>query len=346
MSCPYRKFIMNKNLIAELKSEIVETGRLLWDKDLASGLNGNISARVDDQTILLTATQTCLGRLAPADLLLLKLDGTLLEEGKVSTEKLLHTEIYKNFPEITAVVHTHTNYTNGYFAVHDSLVPSTFESRFYLGDIKAIEQHTPSVTDARPVMEAFKQNNIVVLKNHGTVAMGKSLFDCFLLIQVLEDAVKVDVISRLYKGSQNAKTATANSDGEKLGSIAAKKYQLFSKEQIDEIVRLVNADFQLKELGEKTNMTMDLAVKLNETGQIYSFHFERGSIIRIGNDETAEFLISASENIWRAVFNREIDPFVATTQKKMNLRGDFARISRWYAPCNRIFQLWQQVPVE
>ena len=44
-------------------------------------------------------------------------------------------------------------------------------------------------------------------------------------------------------------------------------------------------------------------------------------------------------NIWRAVFNREIDPFVATTQKKMNLRGDFAKISKWYSPCSRIFEL-------
>jgi len=336
---------MDKNQVTKLKNEIIETGRLLWDKDLASGLNGNISARVDTQTILLTATQTCLGRLAPADLLLLKLDGTLLEEGKVSTEKFLHTEIYRNFPETTSVVHTHTNYINGFFAVNDSLVPTTFESRFYLGDIKAIEQHTPSVTDAKPVMEAFKKNNIVVLKNHGTVGMGKNLFDCFLLIQELENAVKIDAIYRLYKingpvGAQNSVPLQS------MEAHSIRKYQLFSKEQIDEIVRLVNTDSQLKELGEKTNMTMDLAVKLNETGQIYSFHFEKGSIVRVGNDDGAEFLISAPENIWRAVFNREIDPFVATTQKKMNLRGDFARISRWYAPCNRIFQLWQRVPVE
>ena len=65
-----------------------------------------------------------------------------------------------------------------------------------------------------------------------------------------------------------------------------------------------------------------------------------------GKDADAEFLITANEAIWRAVFNRQIDPFVATTQKKMSLRGDYARISKWYAPCSRIFQLWAQVPVE
>ena len=93
-------------------------------------------------------------------------------------------------------------------------------------------------------------------------------------------------------------------------------------------------------------MNMDLAVCLQETGDTYSFKFKNGRITETGTDAGAEFLITANESIWRSVFNREIDPFVATTQKKMNLRGDFARISKWYAPCSRIFQLWTQVPVE
>ena len=126
----------------------------------------------------------------------------------------------------------------------------------------------------------------------------------------------------------------------------SKKYKLFSKEQIEEIVRIINSDTQMQELGQKTVMNMDLAVCLQETGAIYSFKFENGRIVKTSNDAQAEFLITANETIWRAVFNREIDPFVATTQKKMNLRGDFARISKWYAPCSRIFQLWTQVPVE
>ncbi|MCK4881484.1 MAG: SCP2 sterol-binding domain-containing protein, partial [Candidatus Omnitrophica bacterium] len=121
---------------------------------------------------------------------------------------------------------------------------------------------------------------------------------------------------------------------------------LFSQEQIDDIVKIVNDDPQMKDLGAQTKMTMDLAVQLEETGATYSFSFENGRIAKVGNDTGAEFLISATENIWRAVFNREIDPFVATTQKKMNLKGDFAKISKWYAPCSRIFELWGAVPVE
>lgn len=327
--------------IETLKDDIITIGRLLWEKDLASGFNGNISRRVDKETIVLTAHGTCLGNLEEEDILAMKLDGQLLKGGSVSTEKLLHTEIYRNFPDAQAVIHTHTTYTNAFFLENETFTSRIFEAKMSLGAVRSVMQTTPSVTDAGPVMEGFKKNNIVVLRNHGVVAKGDSLFDCFVLIQSLEEAVKTEAVSRLFEGP-----GARGKGQEKNGNAAARKYQLFSQEQIDDIVELVNADSQMRDLGEKTKMTMDLAVKLNETGRTYSFRFENGRITHVGHDDNAEFLITAPENVWRAVFNREIDPFVATTQKKMNLRGDFAKISKWYAPCSRVFELWQKVPVE
>lgn len=334
------KSMANDN-IENLKKNIISIGLLLWEKNLVSGLNGNISRRVDEDKILLTAHGTCLGLLQEKDVLLMKLDGELLDEGSLSTEKLLHTEIYKNFPETTAVVHTHTTYTNAYFLGNKTLTPQIFETKMILGEITAIDQLTPAVTNATPVIDSLKGNNIAVLRNHGVVAKGNDLFDCFLLIQALEEAVTIDVVAKMC-GNNTHKTAVVNTDQ----AVSGEKYKLFSQEQMDAIVVIVNEDEQMKVLGAETQMTMDLAVHLNETGQTYSFSFENGRIASLGNDTEAEFLISAPENIWRAVFKREIDPFVATTQKKMDLRGDFAKISKWYAPCSRIFELWGNVPVE
>ena len=332
---------MNKMNMDNLKKSIIHIGCLLWEKDLASGLNGNLSVRLDGQTILITGHGTCLGALKEDDLLRLRLDGTLVDEGKVSTEKLLHTEIYKNYPETGAVVHTHTPYTNGYFLAQLTFAPDIFEAKMQLGTITAVPQATPAVTDAAPVMKAFASNNIVVLKNHGVVAKGKELFDCFLLIQALEEAIKTDSVRRLYQLAANSSVKNAQGNGS-----AHKKYKLFSKEQINEIVRHVNEDATMKDLGVKTKMTMNLAVKIDETGQVYQFKFRNGNIAEVSHEDDAEFVINAPEKVWRAVFNREIDPFVATTQKKMHLKGDFAKISQWYAPCSRVFELWQRVPVE
>jgi L-fuculose-phosphate aldolase len=366
----------------ELKNKIIEIGKLLWDKGLVTGFNGNISARVDANTLLITATGTSLGYLKLQDVILINISGEVLGEGRASSEKLMHTEIYKNLPQVQAVVHTHPTYTNGFFLANESFTPKTFEAKFYLGEVRSIEQTTPSVTDAAPVIKELQANNIVVLRNHGVVAVGPDLFRTFVLIQELEEQIKMDFVANHYQQmptrghvlqeQQNVSPSMQEqplpTGGHLLEKVSpsplpsevplkvkasqgnpltqGKKYKLFSKEQIEEIVHLVNTDTQMQELGRKTAMNMDLAVCLQETGDIYSFKFENGRITKTGHDAQAEFLITASESIWRAVFNREIDPFVATTQKKMNLRGDFARISKWYAPCSRIFQLWTKVPVE
>ncbi|MDE1921557.1 MAG: class II aldolase/adducin family protein [Candidatus Omnitrophica bacterium] len=342
----------------ELKNKIIEIGKLLWDKNLVTGFNGNISARAGTEAVLITATGTCLGFLTPKDVLTINCAGEVIGAGKASTERLMHTAVYKGLPAAKCVIHTHPTYTNAFFLNNDCFTPKTFEAQFYLGQVKAIAQTTPSVTDPAPVVEALKANNIVVLKNHGVVAVGEDLFHAFVLIQELEEQVKMDFVAAHYTagpgfGFPRRARKSLRSAGTPLpqppaanAPMQAKKYKLFSKEQIEEIVRLVNADGQMQELGGKTAMTMDLAVCLQETGDIYSFKFENGRITKTGQDAQAEFLITANEAVWRAVFNRQIDPFVATTQKKMDLRGDFARISKWYAPCSRIFQLWTQVPVE
>ena len=98
----------NKEHTQNFKMNIISIGRLLWEKDLVSGLNGNISRRLTSDTILLTTHGACLGMLQEKDILPMKISGELLEEGSVTVEKLLHTEIYRKFPETCAIIHTHT----------------------------------------------------------------------------------------------------------------------------------------------------------------------------------------------------------------------------------------------
>jgi ribulose-5-phosphate 4-epimerase/fuculose-1-phosphate aldolase len=150
---------MENEEIQNFKKNIIAIGRLLWEKNLVTGLNGNISRRVDDDTIIITGHGTCLGLLQETDIVHMRLDGEVLEEGSVSSEKLLHTEVYKNFSETTAIVHTHTTYTNAYFLKNKSLTPQIFESKLYLGSIQSVEQNSPAVTAASPVIEALKRNN-------------------------------------------------------------------------------------------------------------------------------------------------------------------------------------------
>lgn len=328
-----------------LVDQIIEIGKLIWDKDLSGGLSGNLSVRSTQETVFVTGRATCLGMLKKEDMGCVDLDGKPLEKNFIpSSETVFHVAVYKNF-DACAVVHVHPTFTNGYFSVNEKISFDTFETRLTLGDIPVIEQKTPTITDIASVVEALKQSNIVVLKNHGVVAIGATLMDAFFLIQTLEEAVKIACLKTLF--------AKNDVGGAKAGLLpqgiaqSGKKFGIFSEDQVREIVNIVNRDEKFKKLACETALETKLAVVLDETGQAYCFNFSGGGIKDYSNSVAeAEFVISGKLEYWRAIFNRKLDPFAATMQKKLKLKGDFAKISRWYVPFNRLFDLWTAVPVE
>ena len=119
-----------------------------------------------------------------------------------------------------------------------------------------------------------------------------------------------------------------------------------SKEHRDRLKQVINQDKQVQELGQKHGLTCTLAVKNQDTNEIACFHYEKGKIIKIDSSESAEFVITGGRDTLRKIFNREIDPFVASTQGKVKTRGDFSKLSRWYPVLVRTFQLWEKAPVE
>jgi len=325
---------------------MVTVGRWIWEKDLTAALSGNLSVRVSDKNIFITGRGACLGDLQEADIGLIDIDGYPRNKGFVpSSEKPFHTSVYKNL-EARAVVHVHPTHTNGYFAVRDKVACDTFETRLTLGEVPVVDQKTPTITDIAPVIEALRASNIVVLRHHGVVAVGETLRDAFFLAQTLEEAVRIAVVKDLCAAKDAAPQAPEKKEGIPAAA-SGKTYKIFSAEQIEEIVRCVNADAKFRELATQTALETKLAVVMDETQEAYCFHFSGGGIKEhTRGTEDAEFVISGKADYWRAIFKRQLDPFAATTQKKLKLKGDFAKISRWYVPFNRLFDLWTAAPVE
>jgi len=327
-------------------NEIIEIGRLVWEKDLSGGMSGNISVLADKDTVLITGRGTCLGMLDERDVCAIDLDGKPRDGGcSPSSEYPFHTSVYKNF-EVKAVVHVHPTWTNGYFSANDRIEFDTFETRLTFGEIPVVDQKTPTITDIAPVIEALKKSNIVILKHHGVVAMGETLKEAFFLVQTLEEAVQMAFIKDFYTFKNNS----VSGEAKKITPVdpcSSKKYKLFSEEQIRDIVELVNRDEKFKKLSDETALKTKLAVVLDETQTVYCFNFQDGRISGYSKTtDDAEFVISGKAEYWRQIFNRQLDPFAATTQKKLKLKGDFAKISRWYVPFNRLFELWVKTPVE
>lgn len=325
-----------------LKSEMIDIGKRLYDWRLVAARAGNLSARIDEDNILVTASQVSLGSLNYRDILKVNLSRiSSQQERGVTSEFPLHSLIYKNFP-IQAVIHCHPALINGYFVVYPSLKALTFETRLYLGNIPVVEQDTPAVTKPELVIEALRSNNLAVLKNHGVVCIGQAFKEALYLIEALEEAVKTAAVSRLFK-----KETLDGLDKELKESLVSDNvYPMFSQEHIQAIVDLVNKDEFIRDKGAQLDLTLELAIKVDGQDKAYKFSFEKGKIANLAFDDNAPFVISASADIWEMVFLGKLEPFVATTQGKMKLKGQLGQLSRWYVPFSRLFELFKQIKIK
>jgi len=327
----------------ELRREIIEVGRRLYTGGLAVAKSGNLSCRLDNQHILITGTGTFLGQLKESDMVKVDLaSGKFEGELKPSSELPLHGLVYKNFGT-QVVVHCHPPLINGYFAVAKTLKAMSFETKFYLGDIPVILQETPTVTDPAPVIAALKTNNLVVLKNHGTVAIADKFQDALSITEALEEAVKSAAIARLVDKDILDELDGALKEDLKRNQPA---YRMFSREHIQAIVDLVNKDEFIAQKGKELNLTVKLAIKLDNSDAVFKFNFEQGKIVKLDTDSDAPFVISAPANVWEQVFLGKLDSFVAVTQGKMKLSGQMGQLSKWYVPFNRLFALFREVKIQ
>lgn len=329
--------------IEEKKAELLFWAKKLYERFLVSGCSGNISSRLSDTTTLITCRGAYLGFLEREDLLLINNEAKVVEGKKeTSVETPIHLAVYKRFPT-NCLIHAHPNYSNAYFAKFDKVELFTFEAKFFLADIPVIPQQTPKIADLEAVLNGLERSNIVVLKNHGVLAMGEDFKEAFSYIEYLEEAAKANLLIRFSSRPQQLSPAEEKSSPKE----KEKRYKMFSPQHMNRIVELINCNEDISRLGRQLEMTTNLAVKLDETEEVYNFHFVDGRIKEVSrSQESAEFVISGPEKYWRMIFNRQLDPFAATTQKKLKLVGDFGKISRWYVPCTKIFQIWKEVPIE
>lgn len=327
-----------------LREEIIRTGKKLYGLRLVAARSGNLSARLDEANILITATGTSLGELSHDDIIKVDLgkEAENKENRRLTSEFLMHSAIYKSLAN-KVIIHCHPPLLNAYFALYRELKILTFETNLYLGEVPVIEQDTPAVTKPELVVSALKNNNLAVLKNHGAVAVADKFSDALYLVETLEEAVKTAACARLFKkdvldGLDKALKEDFAQD--------AQAYIMFSREHIQAIVELVNKDEFIAQKGGELDLTTQVAIKIDGREGAYKFNFQKGKIARLDFDEAAHFLISAPAEVWEAIFLGKLNPFVATTQGKMKLKGDFGKLSRWYVPFNRLFELFKQVKIK
>ena len=187
-----------------LRAAIVEAGRIGYAKGFLSANNGNISARLPNGDILITPSGLCKGRMAEDDLFVLRPDGTTRSSARdpdlrTSSETPMHLEALAIRPDVQAVFHAHPPFCIALSVAEKPLQPLMVpEVVVALGNVPTSEFGMPSsADDARIIRDLIRDHNALILRNHGSLTVGRHLDETLIHLERMEHAAEVQVMAEL-----------------------------------------------------------------------------------------------------------------------------------------------------
>ena len=193
---------MSKSVIAH---QLVAVCRNLYAHGFVTASDGNVSSRLPNGNILATPTSLNKGRVVESDLVEVTIDGTIVHPGRApSTELGMHLHIYRQRPDVNAVVHAHPTYATGFAAAHIPLdKPLLPEVILGLGPIPLA---TFAVTSTQEVADSIapyvQSSSAILLANHGVVTFGKDLDDAYFKMEKVEHAARITFVARMLGGEK------------------------------------------------------------------------------------------------------------------------------------------------
>ena len=187
-------------MIEKVKQEIISFGKLIYDKGYNAGKDGNISVRLDANRILITRSGALLGFLTDDDFVVVDNDGKPVWKGtkKPSSEIVMHIGIYRERPDVNAVIHAHAPY-----CISLSMLDVDTLNDIYAvsaGPLPITEIAFPSTPDSWEKIKPYvKERSKAILKRHGMVAWGKDLTTAFVKLDETEHFAKIMVNSLSVK---------------------------------------------------------------------------------------------------------------------------------------------------
>src|SRR6267378_8060881 len=139
----------NSAPIQELKLQICDIGRRLWQREYVDGNGGNIAIRVGEDIALCTPTLVSKGFMKPEDMCLVDFEGNQLAGTKKRTsEILMHLQIMKRQPKAVATVHCHPPHATA-FAVAGVEPPTCMipEIEVFIGKVPIAPYRTPGTPE-------------------------------------------------------------------------------------------------------------------------------------------------------------------------------------------------------
>ncbi len=181
------------------RADIVEVGRRMYARGYVASNDGNISIRLDDSTILTTPKSVSKGFMTADMMVLVDLEGKKIRGTRdASSELLMHLEVYKNRPDVRAVVHAHPPTATGFAVAGIPLDRAVLaEVVTTLGSIPIAEYGTPSTPELPAAVRKYiKAHDGLLLANHGALTIGPDVFAAYYKMETIEHFAKISLVAR------------------------------------------------------------------------------------------------------------------------------------------------------
>jgi L-fuculose-phosphate aldolase len=179
---------------------LCRVGALLYQRGFIMATDGNLSVRLDRDRILASPTGLSKGMLEPDDLVVVDLQGRVLEGRYAPSSELpMHLLIYRSRPDVGGVCHAHPPVATGFAAAGVPLDKALLaETVVALQQIPLARYATPGTRElAETLAPLIARHNAILMANHGVVTCGPDLQTAYFHMEQVEHLARVTLITEL-----------------------------------------------------------------------------------------------------------------------------------------------------
>lgn len=160
-----------------LRNRIIDCGKDMSRSELVQGSWGNISLRLNPDTMLITPSGMDYFSIRTEDIVRMNIhDLKYGMQRKPSSEYRLHAALYRRYPECNAIIHTHSNGISAFAAAHAGFRISEPPMDQLIGDMHCSEYRTPGTDElCDSIKEAIEGSHACIIANHGAIFYGNDL---------------------------------------------------------------------------------------------------------------------------------------------------------------------------
>jgi L-fuculose-phosphate aldolase len=189
----------------EHRQEIIEIGRLVYQKGWVAANDGNITVRLDQERILATPTGVSKGMMHPDDLIIVDMQGNKIQGRRERTSEIaMHLTVYGMRPDIHSVVHAHPPVATGFAAAGKALNLALLpEVIIGLGCVPLADYGlpgTPALTE--PLLPLIPKYDAILMGNHGAVCYGEDVLKAFFRMETVEHFARISLVTELLGGAR------------------------------------------------------------------------------------------------------------------------------------------------